>query len=388
MYYVGIDISKYKHDCFITDEAGEVFFEETIANNHEGFLSLEAALSELDKNQEIRIGFESTAHYGSNLKLFLEKTHYSFFEFNATLLSNFLKGQTLRKTKNDRIDARSISRFLMATEYKPHPIGFYHMYSLKSLTRLRDSLVRERSRHLVMLTNILDHTFPEFKPFFSNRFSKTALYLLIKYKSADAMSRMNRLSYEELHRISRGKFSVTKFVDLRELAGNTVGETNDFFELQLASVLSLYQNLCEEIDKIESMISEVISEIDPPTLSIPGVGPISAAVIVAEFGDISRFKGPEAMLSFAGLEPGYYQSGTSKQSGRMVKRGSSHLRYTLFNVCLPLINFNIVFKEYYDKKRKEGKPHSVALSHVCKKLIRVIYTLETKKLDFDSSKLR
>lgn len=388
MYYVGIDISKYKHDCFITDETGEVFFEGTISNSIEGFKKLELALSELDDNQEIRIGFESTAHYSSNLKLFLEKAHHSFFEFNPSLLARFLKGQTLRKTKTDKIDAQSIAKFLMVTEYKPHPTGFYHMYSLKSLTRLRDSLVRQRSLYLVKLTNILDHTFPEFKPFFGNRFSKVALHLLEKYHSADAMSRMNKLSYEELRCLSRGHFSSARFFEFRELAKNTVGESNEIFDIQLKAVLTLYNELCSEINIIEEKIVDIITLLNPPTLSIKGVGPLSAAVIVSEFGDISRFKGPQAMLSFAGLEPGYYQSGTSEQRGRMVKRGSSHLRYTLFNVCIPLINYNFVFSEYYDKKRKEGKPHRVALSHVCKKLLRVIYALESKNLEFDSSKLR
>lgn len=92
----------------------------------------------------------------------------------------------------------------MTVEYKPHPLGFYHAYSLKSLTRLRDSLVRQRSFYLVKITNVLDHTFPEFKPFFGNRFSKTALYLLENYGDADKMARMNSLSYENLRRISRG----------------------------------------------------------------------------------------------------------------------------------------------------------------------------------------
>lgn len=122
-------------------------------------------------------------------------------------------------------------------------------------------------------------------------------------------------------------------------------------------------------------------------MTIPGIGHLSAAVIYAEFGDLSKFNSPAQMLSFAGLEPGYYQSGTSEHGGHMVKRGSSHLRYTLMNLCIPLIQYNYVFATYYDKKRSEGKPHRVACSHLVKKLIRVIYHLEKNDIDFDSSKL-
>lgn len=388
MYFIGIDISKYKHDCFIVNETGEIITNDlTIQNNLGGFSKLLSILKSLDNTQEIRIGFEATGHYTSNLKIFLEKAHYSFMEFNPVLLSKFNKSQTLRKTKTDAIDCAVIARWLMTVEYKPYPFGFYHMYSLKSLTRLRDSLVRQRSFYMVKLTNVLDHIFPEFKPLFKNRFSATAFYILKKYGTPQKIAAMNSRSYNELHNKSRGKFSMQRFIELRELAKNTVGESNSIFESELTSLLNLYDNLDSEIEKIESDIIALVKELNPQILTIPGIGALSAAVILSEFGDISRFRSPAQMLSFAGLEPGYFQSGTSEHIGHMVKRGSSHLRYTLMNCCMPLIRFNMVFAEYYHKKRSEGKCHRVALSHICKKLIRVIYTLETRNISFDSSKL-
>lgn len=389
MYYVGIDISKFKHDCFITTESGEFVINSfSIKNNNDGFQELLSVLNSLNPQEEIRIGFEATAHYALNLKLFLEKAHYSFMEFNPVLLAKFNKSQTLRRTKTDAIDCTSIARWLMTVEYKPYPVGFYHTYSLKSLTRLRDTLVKQRSFYIVKMTNVLDHTFPEFKPFFKNRFSKTALYLLENYGTAEKMARMNSASYENLRKISQGKFSMQKFIKLKELAANTVGESNAIFVSQLNSLMNLYKQSCVEVDSLEQQIISLIKEINPHTLSIPGIGPLSAAVIYAEYGDLSKFDSPSQMLSFAGLESGYYQSGTSEHGGHMVKRGSSHLRFTLMNLCIPLIQYNMVFAEYYAKKRNEGKTHRVACSHVIKKLIRVIFTLEKNDMDFDSSKLR
>jgi transposase len=389
MYYVGIDVSKYKHDCFIVTSDGEIIRDAfSFGNDYDGFQTLLSALSALGDPPDIRIGFEATAHYTLNLKLFLENAHYSFMEFNPVLLSKFNKSQTLRRTKTDAIDCAAIARWLMTVEYKPYPIGFYHAYSLKSLTRLRDSLVRQRSFYLVKITNVLDHIFPEFKPFFGNRFSKTALFLLENYGSADKMSRMNSQSYENLRRISRGKFAPKKFLELKALAASTVGESNEMFESQLSSLLSLYKLSVKEIDSLEQQITDLIRQINPHSLSIPGIGPLSAAVIYAEFGDISRFTSPQKMLAFAGLDPGYYQSGISAHSGHMVKRGSSHLRFTLMNLCIPLMQHNVVFAEYYAKKRAEGKPHRVACTHMVKKLIRIIYTLETRGIDFDPEKLR
>ena len=387
MYLVGIDISKYKHDCCIIDSDGVIIREPfSFANNAEGFALFLEALNSL-KDSDIRIGFESTAHYALNLKLFLEKAHYAFMEFNPVLLSKFTKSQSLRRTKTDAIDCYSIARWLGTVEFKPHTTGFYHTYSLKSLTRLRDSLVRQRSFYLVKITNVLDVTFPEFKPFFNNRFGATALYLLENYGSAEKMSHMNSASYDHLRRLSRGKFSIQKFIKLKELASNTVGESNELFLIQLNSLLALYDECVSEIDSIESQIIKLIQDIKPRCMTIPGIGPISAAVIYAEFGDLSKFMSPAQMLSFAGLEPGYYQSGTSEHGGHMVKRGSSHLRFTLMNLCIPLIQNNYVFAKYYDKKRSEGKPHRVACSHLVKKLIRVIFYLEKNDVDFDPTKL-
>ena len=389
MYFVGIDISKYKHDCFIITETGDVVSNSfSFSNNQDGFQTLLTVLNSLDVQEEIRIGFEATAHYALNLKLFLEKAHYSFMEFNPVLLAKFNKSQTLRRTKTDAIDCASIARWLMTVDYKPYPVGFYHTYSLKSLTRLRDTLVKQRSFYIVKITNVLDHTFPEFKPFFGNRLSKTALYLLENYGSAEKMARMNSASYDNLRRISRGKFSMQKFIKLKELASNTVGEDNEIFSLQLQSLLNLYNQSANEVDKLEEQIISLINEIQPKSMTIPGIGPLSAAVIYAEYGDINKFNSPSAMLSFAGLEPGYYQSGTSEHSGHMVKRGSSNLRFTLMNLCIPLIQYNMVFAEFYAKKRNEGKSHRVACSHVIKKLIRIIYHLEKENIDFDASKLR
>ena len=389
MYFVGIDISKYKHNCFIFSLDGEIIEDNLIITNDvSGFSTLAEILKKLRKKGEIRIGFEATGHYCINLKLFLEKNHHSFMELNPLLIKQFNNAQTLRRTKTDSIDCQAIAKYMTTIEYKPYPTGFYHMYSLKSLTRLRESMIRQRSKYMVQITNVLDHIFPEYKPFFSNRFSVTSLYILEKYRTVTAIANMNVKSYEHLHSLSRGHFSMEKFFELKKLAKNTIGESNEIFDLELDMLLDLYQTVSTKIDRIDNEISEIMSVLKPQTMTIKGVGCISAASIIAEFGDINRFKGPAQMLSFAGLEPGYYQSGIEEYEGHMVKRGSPHLRCAILNVCLPLTQHNPIFAEYYHKKREEGKPHRVALSHVAKKLIRVIYTLETRNIPYNEILLK
>ena len=387
MYYIGIDISKFKHDCAVIDDVGDVITPSwSFTNDHEGFSQFKELLDSL--GTETRIGLESTGHYGMNLKLFLESIGFSFMEFNPLLINRFVKSKSLRKTKSDSIDCMMIARYLMTVEYRPYPSLLYHTEKLKSLTRFRDSLIRQRSRQLVELTNILDKVFPEFKPFFSGRFSVTALHILSNYSSPEKISNMNSKSYEALRKLSRGRFSTVDFAKLKQLAKNTVGSTEDYLLQEMQIVLELYSKLDSMIDETERSIKECISDMNPPMLTVPGIGIESAAVMLAEFGDFSKFDNASQMLSFAGIEPGYFQSGTSETTGKMVKHGSSYLRYTLMNCAQTVVNYEPTFAMFYSKKRAEGKPHRVALSHVVKKLLRVVYTLQTKNIAYDAEAMR
>ncbi len=387
MYYIGIDISKFKHDCAVIDDVGDVITPSwSFTNDHEGFSQFKELLDSL--GTETRIGLESTGHYGMNLKLFLESIGFSFMEFNPLLINRFVKSKSLRKTKSDSIDCMMIARYLMTVEYRPYPSLLYHTEKLKSLTRFRDSLIRQRSRQLVELTNILDKVFPEFKPFFSGRFSVTALHILSNYSSPEKISNMNSKSYEALRKLSRGRFSTVDFAKLKQLAKNTVGSTEDYLLQEMQIVLELYSKLDSMIDETERSIKECISDMNPPMLTVPGIGIESAAVMLAEFGDFSKFDNASQMLSFAGIEPGYFQSGTSETTGKMVKHGSSYLRYTLMNCAQTVVNYEPTFAMFYAKKRAEGKPHRVALSHVVKKLLRVVYTLQTKNIAYDAELVR
>jgi hypothetical protein len=167
MIYAGIDVSKYKHDCFILSEFGEVVKDVfTFANTADGFAQLKKTLDELGYDN-VRIGFESTGHYAVNLKLFLEKNGFEFTEINPYLIKKWLEGNSLRQTYTDKICAKA----------------------------------------LIQLTNILDCVFPEFKPFLGGKFSVTALYILAHYQSAENIANINSQSYDKLRRVSRGHFS-------------------------------------------------------------------------------------------------------------------------------------------------------------------------------------
>lgn len=386
MYVVGIDCSKYKHDCFIATETGEVIKDTfTFDNSGTGFAQFFSILETLNcPKSQIKVGFESTSHYMVPLMKHLSVKGYEFILLNPVIVSRFRRSTTLRRIKTDKIDAKTIAQVLASSDYESYHMQVYHFPELKSLTRLRDRLVKQRSYYLVMLTNVLDEVFPEFKEFFDGSLkSKTAFYLLDTYKISSRMANMNSNSFDNLRKISHGHFSYAKFIKIKELAKNTIGSSSEADELEISSLLSIYKTINDEVCRVESKIEEIMTIIDSPTVSIPGVGMMSAASIIAEFGDLSRFANADKMLAYAGLDCGRSQSGTADYKGKMVKHGSSYLRQALMNVVETMMIHAPVFYDFYHKKRDEGKPHRVALSHLARKLVRLIYKLETSHSRFD-----
>lgn len=386
IYYVGIDISKYKHDFCIISNTGEVIVENSsFLNNKKGFQDLLEHLKPYNKH-DVRIAFEATGHYSMNLELFLTNQDYSFMKVNPLVVHQFLKARSLRRTKTDKADSFTMASYLMSIQYKPNSCLLYHIFTLKSLCRSREQLIKERSKFAVLLTSELDKSFPELKPFFNNKISNTLLFILDKYKNTEHIALMK--DYDSIRLASQGKFSYAKFAKLKELAKNSVGFHDENTDLLISTYVSIYNDFSNKIVPIDKQISTIIKDLNPRMLSIPGIGEISAATILAEYGDIANFSSPNKMLAFAGLEPSIIQSGILEHNGKMVKHGSGHLRYVLMNTAMIILRYSPQFYDYYLKKRSEGKCHRVALSHVAKKLIRVIYSLEKNNIDFDPSLLK
>lgn len=307
-------------------------------------------------------------------------------KMNPLVIHQFLKARSLRRTKTDKANSLTIANYLMSVPYKPNSNLLYNIFSLKSLCRSREQLIKERCKYQVLLTNGLDLTFPELKPFFNNNFSTTLLFILEKYINTEHISLMR--DYDSIRATSHGKFSYAKFAKLRELAKNSVDRHDENTDLLISTYISIIRTFNDKIDPIEKQISTIIKVLNPRMLTIPGLGEISAATILSEYGDINNFSSPNKMLAFAGLEPSIIQSGTIENNGKMVKHGSGHLRYSIMNTAMIILIYSPKFYDYYLKKRSEGKCHRVALSHVCKKLLRVIYTLEKNNINFDTSLLK
>jgi transposase len=187
------------------------------------------------------------------------------------------------------------------------------------------------------------------------------------------LTRLKHLLYEA----SKGHYGRDEAISIREAAISSVGSVMPAKSMELRHTIHLINVLTEEIDEIETAINSIMDTIDTPITTIPGIKNRMGAMILAEIGDFSRFDSPDQILAYAGLSPTTYQSGQLTSSyAHMEKRGSRYLRYALFNATRYACIWDPTFKAYLAKKRAEGKHYYVAISHACKKLVRVIYRMQ------------
>ena len=381
MVYVGIDVAKDKHDCFIVSSDGEVLFDVfTIQNNMDGFEDLLFKIKSAEKDSDnVKVGLEATGHYSCNILGFLKNKGLTTIVINPLYTSLSRKSTSLRKTKTDKVDARTIAGMIMSdVSLKPYSDKLYHNEDLKSLTRYRFDKVMQRAKLKQSVSRLVNILFPELETLVSTLHGKAVYELLLEFPSAQHIASANLKHLTHLlNTSSKGRFKRVTADEIREAARKSISSYLPAKSLELKHTIKLIRELTSEIAEIEAEIKKIMDAIDSPILSIPGIGQNLGAMIIAEIGDISRFDNPDKILAFAGCSPTTYQSGQLYSShAKMEKRGSRYLRWALLNAAAYVCNWEPTFAAYLQKKRAEGKHYYVALSHAAKKLVRLLYHLE------------
>ena len=381
MIYVGIDVAKDKHDCFITNSDGEVLFKAfTISNNLNGFNALyqkiEAVMEDITK---VKVGLEATGHYGYNLLGYLIDKGLPTYVINPLHTNLYRKSLSLRQTKTDKVDARTIASMLMSdVNLKSYSDISYHNEELKSLTRYRFDKVKERAKLKSSVSRLVCILFPELEKLVPTLHMASVYAMLSEFPGAKqvADAHLTRLT-NLLSESSKGRYGKETAIAFRNAARTSIGSNMPAKSLELKHTIKLIRELTSDIDEIEHEIKLIMDEINSPILSIPGINYRMGAMIIAEIGDFNRFDSPDKILAYAGLSPSTYQSGQLDGAySHMEKRGSRYLRYALYNAAKYVCHWDPTFAEYLAKKRAEGKHYNVAISHAVKKLVRVIYHLE------------
>ena len=381
MIYVGIDVAKDKHDCFITNSDGEVLFKSfTISNNRDGFETLFQKIESVsDDLNKVKVGLEATGHYSYNLLGYLIDKSLPTYVINPLHTNLYRKSLSLRQTKTDKVDARTIASMLMSdVNLKSYSDISYHNEELKSLTRYRFDKVKERAKLKSSVSRLVCILFPELEKLVPTLHMASVYAMLSEFPGAKqvADAHLTRLT-NLLSESSKGRYGKETAIAFRNAARTSIGSNMPAKSLELKHTIKLIRELTSDIDEIEHEIKLIMDEINSPILSIPGINYRMGAMIIAEIGDFNRFDSPDKILAYAGLSPSTYQSGQLDGAySHMEKRGSRYLRYALYNAAKYVCHWDPTFAEYLAKKRAEGKHYNVAISHAVKKLVRVIYHLE------------
>ena len=381
MISVGIDVAKDKHDCFIINSEGEVLADVfTIPNNMEGFHCLLQKIRECSAPQDkIKVGLEATGHYSYNILGFLLDNGLATYVLNPLHTNLYRKSLSLRKTKTDRVDARTIAAMLLSdVGLKPYTDTAYHNEELKSLTRYRFDKVKERGRLKQSVSRLVCILFPELEKLAPSLHIASVYALLDEFPGAKQIADAHLTHLKTvLFEASKGRYGRDKAVEIREAARASIGSVMPAKSLELCHTIRLIRELDAEINEIETAIEGIMDDLHSPITTIPGIGTRMGAMILAEVGDFSCFESPDKLLAYAGLSPSTYQSGQLNSCyAHMEKRGSRYLRYAIFNAAKYVCIWDPIFAAYLAKKRAEGKHYNVAISHAAKKLVRIIFALE------------
>ena len=347
MKLVGIDVGKNSHHfCVMDKENGEFNVTPTsFSNNKEGFDFLINSLKPYSK-KSILLGMEDTGHYHVALLKFLLSNGYTVALINpkTTDLTRKMEGGI---TKNDKLDTITICDVLDTPErkkqYRITKVDRFDFYEQRQLTRHHHDLKEELNVYCNRLQKSIDLVFPEFNTLFGSKYG----------------------------------------------VKNSIGISSEVETIQIKHLVSQITLIKEQIAEIDKKIEEFSITNNSPILSIPGISHFSGTSILAELGDIGNYSKPSQIIKFAGVAPYHYESSQyNAQHTGITKKGSKYLRKTLYQIILPVIKYNPVFKKYYLLKISQGKGHRCAQGHCIRKLLRIIYHLLETGQSFDPALLR
>lgn len=385
---IGLDVAKGVSVAQAFLERGKPFGKaKKIKHSQEGFQSLHSLLTEMMKitGVEPSVVLEATGHYHRSVVAFLEREGHKVIIINP-LQAKRARGAQLRKVKTDEADAWQLAELFFREELKPGRKWESDFVELQHLTRQHEFLTGLYVQAKLNATSLLDQVFPEFTEVFYRVFSKSGLNVLLNCLQAvpENVEEIRDWIAEVSGKSHSNEWIVQKS-DLIEKAiiRNEFEEKSRAQILSLRSMVSLLIQFQEQLDLMEEEIEAAVASFHEAELlkTIPGIGNRLAAAILAELGDAKQFNSPKQLVAFAGLDPGVFSSGKFVATHtRITKRGSKRLRRAIYlAVQCGIRGKNERIKEYYHRKRNEGKPHKVALIACSNKLLHHIYAVITKK---------
>ncbi len=390
MYIIGIDIGKNNHEASIIDAFGNLIGRSIrFSNSHNGADKLMEHISRHVENKPVVFGMEATGHYWYSIYSFLKSKGFTVYVINP-IQSDSLRSMYIRQAKNDSKDSFLIAEVIRFGQFTTTSLADENLLSLRQLCRYRDSVVNSRTKIKLRISTIMEQIFPEYEKLFSSLWGSTSTGILEAYVTPDNIA---KVPLDELFALikdkSHNRFTIEKAISIQEVAANTFGIkiAQKAFSFQLEQLFARLSFLNEQIEALDTEIIKYYETFDCYLHTIPGVGIPAAASILAEIGDIRRFKNSASLVAYAGIDPSVKQSGQFNSThNHMSKRGSPYLRHAIFLAACTCAFHDSPMNKYYLKKRSQGKHHLTATGAVAHKLTTVIYAVLRDGKPYDVKK--
>lgn len=396
---VGLDISKGESQVQAFLDKGKPYSKSFKVNHTlEGLRSLVSFLENIkqEAGKKPSVILEATGHYQTPVVQYLEERGYLLVIINP-LISYKARGSSLRKVKTDAIDAYLLCELFYKEELEPYKKRGVQLLNLRNLTRQHENITGVMVQTKLQFQAVLEQVFPEYKGVFGDLYSVVSLSTLSEFPSSEDILRASEEDITdrivELCKSRSINWANEKAIQLKAAAARNPFEKTIYQShiLSLGMYINILLQYKEHLSKLEAEIDALAKEIEEYRIikSIPGIGEKIAATIISEIGEIDRFSHPKKLVAFAGVDPSVFESGKfTATKNRITKRGSRRLRHALYMAvrCAirdcrkkkttdEIIPRNKRMREFYDKKREEGKPFKVAVIACVNKLLHWIYAL-------------
>ena len=403
---IGLDVSKGESQVQAFLDKGKPYRKSfKVSHTVEGLGLLEKFLDEVrrETGKKPPIVLEATGHYHSAVVQYLEDRGYLLIIINP-LISYKAKSSSLRKVKTDAVDAYQLCELFYKEDLEPYKKRGVQLLNLRNLTRQHENITGVLIQTKLQFQAILDQVFPEYRGVFGDLYSVVSLLTLSEFPSSeDILEASLETIADKIAQLCKSRsyrWANEKAIELKAAANRNPFEKTLYQShiLSLSIFINIILQYKEHLSKLETEIDALAKEVEEYNIikSIPGIGEKIAATIISEIGEIERFNNPKKLVAFAGIDPSVFESGKfTATKNRITKRGSSRLRHALYMAvrCAirdcrkkkttdEVIPRNKKMREFYDKKREEGKPFKVAVIACVNKLLHWIFALLKSKTTF------
>lgn len=387
--FCGIDVGKARHVACIIDADGNFLMPSRSFNNdHAGFALLRQRLDDVRRGQPLLIGMEATGHYWYAVHEYLSSAPpgapgqqgYQAVVLNPLQTAQQARTQ-IRKTKTDKIDARHIAKVMKNGDFRRSVIPGERASTCRQLTRLWFALNCQRTRVKQLILSTLEWRWPEFEAHFSDPLGATAQAVLRLAPSPQSLLGVDLAALTQLiEKASRGRLGADLACQMLESARLSVGmRRGSEGAADAITTLLMQLDAGKHVRKhLQDSIEALAADIPACLLTLPGVSAISAVSLFAETDPISAFSCSEQLVAFAGLDPVVFQTGQYDAPRRHIsKRGSPHLRRTLWLMAMVAILQPGPLRDYYKRRRAAGVHHLSAVTAIALKLCRITWRIMT-----------